>query len=405
MSELEIKQAKNVEELVIFLKDHLNEKGYKESTVERFDSIWKRLVLYCNSNNVKKFTMDIGRDFIWECFGSKLGDKDTSHNINRAIHMLSDFDRYGMIFKQSSVTLKEFSQEYRSLFDGFLEELKSRGMAKGSIGTWRSRLFRFELFLHNYGVEQFNQIELSHINVYVETLAGFSSGTVGSTIGILQKLFNYAHKNGYHELSFGDKLPTVKRINKYRLPTIFTTEEVELVLKSIDRENPIGKRHYAIFLLVSKLGLRISDVRALKFDSINWKTKTIAIKQKKTGIPLELPLLEDVGWSIIDYLRYGRPESECQNIFVKHCAPYDELQDSFRRQVVKAIQKSGVKTPANKPIGMHTFRHSIATTMLENGAKITDIEQILGHSAPESTEQYISLDVEMLRQCALEVAL
>ena len=72
---------------------------------------------------------------------------------------------------------------------------------------------------------------------------------------------------------------------------------------------------------------------------------------------------------------------------------------------VKAIQKAGIKTPADKPIGMHTFRHSIASSMLANGAKLTEIAQTLGHATPESTQTYISVDVELLRQCALEVTL
>lgn len=78
----------------------------------------------------------------------------------------------------------------------------------------------------------------------------------------------------------------------------------------------MGKRDYAILLLVAKLGLRISDVRLLRFENIDWHNKRISILQQKTGIPLELPLLEDVGWAIIDYLQYGHPETDCPCIFL-----------------------------------------------------------------------------------------
>lgn len=157
--------------------------------------------------------------------------------------------------------------------------------------------------------------------------------------------------------------------------------------------------------MVSKLGLRISDVRQLQFENIDWKNKRISILQQKTGIPLELPLLEDVGWAIIDYLQHGRPETDCPCIFVRHLAPFDAMGGSMQRLVSKLVSKAGIHVSADKPIGMHSFRHSIATSMLKNGAELTDIAQTIGHATPESTQVYVSLNTEMLRQCALEVLL
>ena len=192
---------------------------------------------------------------------------------------------------------------------------RSDGFAEGSVRTWRSRLFRFEYFLANSGIDRFSQIELHHLNAYIETLAGFSSGTVGGTIKLLGRLSDYALANGWHSRSFSGSLPDVRRTHSYRLPTVFTPEEVERILASVDRDNAQGKRNYAVFLLVARLGLRISDVRLLRFDSIDWQNRRISITQKKTGVPLELPLPDDAGWAIIDYLKHGRPETDCGYIF------------------------------------------------------------------------------------------
>ena len=125
--------------------------------------------------------------------------------------------------------------------------------------------------------------------------------------------------------------------------------------------------------------------------------------QGKTGEPLVLPLFEDVGWAIIDYLKHGRPTTDCEYVFVCHQAPYTKLSGALQSMIVKLVQSAGVRVEAGKPIGMHTFRHSIATSMLASGAAITDIAQVLGHSEPESTQRYISVSVDMLRECALEV--
>lgn len=398
-------QELEIRELISEAKSHLTQIGYRPRTIERLDAVWRKLEDYCDLQGTSSLTAESSREFVWERYGSVLGEKDTSHNVNRAVHLLLDFQKFGMVFKQSSMTIKGFSEPYRELFEGFLKHLHQEGVADGSIRTWRSRLFRFEYLLENNGIAHFSQIELHHVNAYIESLAGFSSGTVGGTLKILGRLFDYALANGYHHKSFSNALPTVRRIKKYRLPTVFAADEVERILKSVDRNNPIGRRNYAILILVAKLGLRISDARLLRFDSIDWQNKRLSITQKKTGIPLDLPLLDDVGWAMIDYLKYGRPETDSEYIFVRHTAPYGPLTDTLRKTVVNAIQKAGIKTPADKPIGMHTFRHSIASSMLANGAKLTEIAQTLGHSTPESTQTYISVDAALLRQCSLEVTL
>lgn len=283
------------------LKSHLAELGYSESTILRLDATWKELIVYCEAYQATEFTVDLERRFVWERYSADLGDRDISQNVSRAIHMLDDYLQYGMVFKQSSITLKGFSPAYKELFEGFLDSLRQNQVAEGSIRTWRSRLFRFEYFLLESGIEHFHLLELHHVNTYIESLTGFSPGTVAATIRILGKLFDYALAKGYHYISYANALPCIRRTHKYRLPTVFSPDEVECILAQVDRSNPLGKRNYAILLLVTRLGLRISDVRLLRFENIDWKNKRISIHQQKTGIPLELPLLEDVGWAIIDY--------------------------------------------------------------------------------------------------------
>lgn len=396
-------QEAKIESLVSGLKLSLSELGYKTSTIERLGAVWSKLIAYCDQQQVTLLTAEISREFSLKQYGSILGDKDASHNVSRAMHMLLDFQNFGMVFKQSSATIKGFSTKFKTLFEGFLEHLRKTGTAEGSIATWKSRLFRFEYFLNNIEITEFEQIQREHIYTYVESLTCFSSGNIGATIRTLRRLFDYAIQSGNHCENPVNVLPDVRRIKKYRLPNTFNVDEVEKILGTVDRENPFGKRNYAIMLIVAKLGVRIGDVRSLRFENIDWQNKIISIVQQKTGVVLDLPLLDDVGWAIIDYLEHGRPQTDCPSIFVRHLAPYDEFKDSLHRVVLKHVQKAGIKTPANKPIGMHTFRHSIATTMMKNGEKYTDIAQVLGHATPESAEAYISLDIEQLRQCALEV--
>ncbi len=95
------------------------------------------------------------------------------------------------------------------------------------------------------------------------------------------------------------------------------------MLAVIDRQSATGKRDYAMILTTARLGLRISDLRHLELADLDWRAKRITIVQHKTGRPLSLPLLDDVGWAIIDYVRGGRPETACPKVFVKHRHPFD----------------------------------------------------------------------------------
>ncbi|MBX5857192.1 tyrosine-type recombinase/integrase [Pseudomonas aeruginosa] len=391
-------------QLVEELTGKLEAMGYSGATITRLNSIWRNLIPYANENASGAFSMEMAREFIQSHYGYRLDDPDASHNIHRAIHLLSDFQRYGTVFKQSHATLKGFTKSFRHVFEGFLQHLSDQGVAPGSVRTWRSRLFRLEHFLIHRGVEDFRFIRIQHINSYIESLAGFSSSTVGSTLRILRQLFQYAFSKGFHVDSFDKVIPTVRRQKRQRLPTVFVASETEKILSAIDRSNALGKRNYAIFLLLARMGLRISDVRALMFHQFDWSRNVISIIQQKTKRPLDLPIMDEVGWAIIDYLRNGRPHSDCQQIFIKHIAPFDGLTSAFHRPMIQYLRRAGIHVPANKPRGVHSLRHSLATTLLQKQVPIQTISHTLGHLDIGSTNGYVQVNLPQLRLCALEVA-
>jgi hypothetical protein len=148
-----------VKELVDKLKIHLSELGYSPHTIERLDAEWRERIAFSSAQYIRTFTMELGRAFIWDCRGFRIGDKDSSANVTRAIHMLADFEQYGMVFKQSRGHIKGFSVEFKVLFEGFLEYLHKTGISDGSIVTWRSRLFRFEQFLQKKGISTLNRLK------------------------------------------------------------------------------------------------------------------------------------------------------------------------------------------------------------------------------------------------------
>lgn len=401
----ETTQTMTVRELAAALEEQMREFGYAQSSLNTYRGICAKIVRYFEEQGVGQFDVALGQKFIVEYGGDQFDNVKGFKNYYRAVHMLSDLQRYGMVFKYTRVNQFEFSEGYGLLFEEFLAHIRKRRIADSSVDRVRKILRRFESFLLNRDISRFNQIGLHHVNVYLETLAGYSRNTISFTVSYLKQLMEYAFQNGYHDQNFAIALPHIKYSQSTHLPAVFTPDEIERILKNIDTDSPVGKRNYAIILLMARLGIRISDVLKLQFNSIDWERKRIFIQQQKTGTAIELPLLEDVGWAIIDYLQNARPKTSCQNIFVCHHSPFDQIRYWMAKDISRAVQKAGIKTPPNKTVGAHTFRHSLATNLLNKGVGLTEIAQTLGHTSPESTESYISLSIETLRICALEVNL
>lgn len=195
---------------------------------------------------------------------------------------------------------------------------------------------------------------------------------------------------------FGKKGP--KRLLSYYSP-----EEITKIESAIDRNTDTGKRDYAMILMATRLGLRSSDVRDLKFSNINWDTNEICLVQYKTKQTITLPLLRDVGEAIIAYIKNGRPQSSSKCVFISHNFPYDRIQmEHFHQMVTKYIRKAEVNDN-DRHHGPHALRHSLATAMLNNGESLHVISEVLGHTSTVSTEDYLTVNVPNLLICSLDV--
>jgi len=174
----------------------------------------------------------------------------------------------------------------------------------------------------------------------------------------------------------------------------------------IDRQSATGKRDYAMILLTARLGLRISDLRQLELGDLDWRAKTLKIVQRKTGRPLSLPLLDDIGWAVIDYVRHGRPETACAKVFVKHAYPFDAFgcSSSVATRLSRYAARARIEFPPGQASGMHSLRGALAVAMIGNGAPMPVISAVLGHASTDTTQAYyLRFDVERLRCCALDV--
>ncbi len=149
------------------------------------------------------------------------------------------------------------------------------------------------------------------------------------------------------------------------------------------------------------MGLRESDVINLKLEDIKWELNCIELCQTKTSRNLILPLPKDVGWAIIEYLKEGRPITNEPFVFVKQVYPYNKMTDCYMI-CKKYIQQAEIKKPLGHQKGPHSFRHSLASRLLEKDIPLEMITEILGHANTNSTADYLKIDMKNLVQCALD---
>lgn len=176
------------------------------------------------------------------------------------------------------------------------------------------------------------------------------------------------------------------------------------MLESIDRGNPTGKRDYAILLLVTKLGMRVGDIKSLALSDLNWQLKTIEIKQNKTKNAVTYPILYDIGWALIDYLKNARPISNSPFVFIRMNAPYEAFGEdaNLHNIITKYTRLAGITIPRGKRHGLHSLRHTLASTLLEQGTPLPIISEVLGHFNSKSTMGYLQTTLKRLQSCAID---
>lgn len=221
---------------------------------------------------------------------------------------------------------------------------------------------------------------------------------------MLRNYFTFLNDKNFITADLAGSLPHVRILRNAFIPHAWQTDDVKKLLASIDRDSAKGKRDYAIFLLIAHLGLRVSDIRSMKLSSLNWNRKMITLSVKKTRQPLELPLLEDIGWAIIDYLKNGRPQTACDRVFVRHRAPFDSFGEnaSFYSELHRYMQIAGITPPAGIRCGLHSLRSTLARNMLEAKTPLPVISEVLGHSNVNTTSIYLKIDLDGLRKCVLD---
>jgi len=217
----------------------------------------------------------------------------------------------------------------------------------------------------------------------------------------LRGFLRFCLNQGYIQQPMERCVPTLRTYKLATVPRGLTDTQAQQVLRCINRNSHVGRRDYAIVLLLYTYGVRGGQVRALRLEDIDWAQNQLLFKALKHGKDSRLPLTPEVGESLLDYLQSSRPPFFYPHVFLTCRAPYHPLphSNSLSAIVQRHIRAAGIEVP-NK--GAHAFRHCFATRMLHKGHSLKAIADVLGHCHLGTTFIYTKVEFNALRHVALE---
>lgn len=397
-----------VSALVAGLDAELVRLGYKPSTMVWYRGCWRRLEAFFAFRGVEEFSLDVAMTWVDLACGGFFAKeqagtlKATDVYLFRVAAMLDDFAVHGAVLRRYCRTVEKLAPGEAGVLARFRAWLREGGCATSTVRAYGTVAGEFLAFTGARG--GLAGLDAGVIDAFVATLAGYQAKTVEHKLCAVRSLLRFAVGDGLIDGTVLGAVPAVKSSRQARIPSVWDPGEVARILEAVDRGNPCGKRDYAIILLITRLGLRGIDVKRLQFADIDWPGNRLSVVQVKTGRRVQLPLLKDVGWAIIDYVRHGRPVCDCPQVFVRHTAPIGAFSeaDHLHQILVKHARVAHVPLGEQRRHGMHSLRHSLATRLMEDGTPVEQIADILGHQSVASTGVYLKSSLGLLAACALD---
>jgi site-specific recombinase XerD len=385
-------------ELYMWYNSYLEKQNYCASTKKHLLCKIKHLLSYMTEQELTVYTSAVGYRYLEVIHGSM--SIAFWNEQKRMIYILSSFVQGKPIqVRRNTMKVIEFHGSDGQCAVSFIEAYaKDKLLSQNRVEQYERSLSRFCEYLRLVN-KSFKTMGREDIIDFIST----PTNRKCSYIVALRVFLKYLSEQGISRMNLSYLLNNIKYGESEKVPSYYSISEIKKIEGAVNRSSFCGKRDYAMLLLASRLGLRASDITALCFSNINWDTNKINLVQKKTGKELELPLLGEVGEAIIDYILYARPKIDLQTIFVSDRHPYRKINSTtFGTLVAKYIRQSGVEIN-DRHHGSHALRHSLAGALLQASTSLPVISEALGHHDTQATMFYLSINVDMLVRCSLDV--
>lgn len=382
------------EEAANKLMCRLEEKGYSDSYIKfSYEIDLHKLKEYLRENSSMIYTKKLGTEFIAitsmesVCQNRKNSYKRTIRHLNEIL----DEEEFRPI-SASNYSLRVF--HYVLLH--FEDDLRKKGFRERTISDRKSGAFYFLNYLEICDITELAKIQPEMIySAYNETNGKrlFSA--------VIPIFLRFVYRVGLTKSDYSRIVP--RTVIPQTMPSVYTEDEISIVLNCINRNTDIGKRDYAIFLLQARYGIRSCDIVRLGFDNVDFQRGRISFIQSKTSVRISFPIEGIVSEALQIYIDKARLTVSSGLLFLRTKAPYTPLTSIGCCAIAsRYFKKSGVEFHGRRH-GGHALRSSLASNLINSDIAYTSVQNILGHSDINTVQEYAKIDLERLRICALEV--
>jgi len=399
-------EQQTIDQLIKGALEELEKQRYARTSISNYKRMFNRFARYADQKDETFITDSLTRSYLLDTYGWDMNYiAAPSSQITRqlrAIKILMYYGESGCIPGKLSQT-KAPPSIFKSQYDLYITECTSRGLSDKTVASRSSDVCSLLLHAKHRNLASVAEIDQELLDEYLHLCSGKMPGAMPRVISSVRCFLRSLFLNGFIQNDLSLFIPPASRYPTKPVQKLWTREEVTSLLGCVDRSDSSGKRDYALILLMVRYGMRVGDILNLKLTDIDWGSLTICFRQKKTTVVNTLPLLDDVGWALADWITNARPkQANTAHVFTRLAAPYcgmQSLASVFRKHTTLA----GIPRNDCGKAGPHSLRHALASNMLIGQVPLPVITSVLGHSSSNSTTIYLHSDIEGLRQCALDV--
>jgi len=366
--------------------------GYSLKTVATYKSALKHFLTFNSSRNIAWhdiFTIETLKDF----------QKGRSKSIAHAVRGLS---RY--LFRQNRISQPIGKTEYRlpKIYEDYLVyHEKSRQAPSRRIKQIKRVLAALHDYLQRHKID-LSSLKIDHIDDFLaEFFAPFAPKTRKAYRSIIRGFLKYLyHQRRMIKKDLAPLVVGAPMFAQAKPPTFLRPHEVKKLFASVQLSTPLDIRTYATLHLAYTMGLRPNEICSITLDDIYLNRGELTIRERKTDNPVLLPIPEKVVKAIAAYLIGVRPQSEHRTLFLSLNAPFGPISPTVLNHHIKTLMRG-----VNLPSTAYWLRHTYAQNLLEAGASIYEIKEMLGHDSIESAQKYLQVDIKLMRKVLFDETL
>ena len=402
-----INEQLTLDDIIAKTLDAFEGAGLKNTTLWTYSHNYSTLRAFFKQHECRIYDLTLIEAFLAEYEKRYRSGEIARHyytHLKRSIKILVEYEAGGTLLSvfERKGTRFTLNEEFESILGEYISENTFHPNTQDDI-VWAVR--RFMYFLEQSGHYSFRCISDQHVRKFLLAMSErLASGSLKNMMCYLREFSKFVAQKGYSNFDM-TALFSVKIRRESKIYPVISDKELELILKQVDTKTDMGKRDMAMLMLAITTGLRAIDIVNMKLQDIDWLRGEIKLVQRKTLVPVILPLMPEAGEAVKEYILFARPKSDSEYIFLTTKYPIRKFTDdtTFGYMFGKYQRMAGIERKPFDGKGFHSIRRRIATKMIVSGVPVTTIANILGQMNIESSKQYLSFDTENLRECALSL--